>query len=145
MANTSELRAELRVAICYNSIQVPGLPHERARRVAEDFYRGSSDISATMKTLFTVLQILIVMFRKTSGFFAISMSETALLTLIKCNSKAGRCSTMDLAQCKQTLLQQLIYIPNSQQNLYRAFGECEALHQPISVGRQRQWVGVPGT
>jgi len=37
MANTSELRAELRVAICYNSIQVPGLPHERARRVAEDF------------------------------------------------------------------------------------------------------------
>lgn len=31
------MRTELRVAIRYNTVQVPGLPHERAQRVAEDF------------------------------------------------------------------------------------------------------------
>ncbi|KAI9841023.1 MAG: hypothetical protein M1837_001053 [Sclerophora amabilis] len=37
MANLPESHGELRVAIRYMTIEVPGLPHKRAERVAEDF------------------------------------------------------------------------------------------------------------
>lgn len=37
MAGASAVRTELRVALRYDTVQVPGLPNERAQRVAEDF------------------------------------------------------------------------------------------------------------